>query len=62
LLCTSLVCFGTLFFKRFASGGELGGTGLMRFGLSLALGSLWVVFIALSGMEAMGTIKGFTSN
>jgi hypothetical protein len=54
-----MICIGTLYFKRVTHGGELGGTGLMRFGLSLVLFSLWVVCLALSGMQAMGTIKGF---
>ena len=58
-MCTSVVCFVLLYIKRAWCGGELGGTGFMRTGVALILTILWLFYIVISSLEAVGHIKSF---
>ena len=58
-MCCSLVCLCLLCYKRVYNGGELGGKGFSRTGIAAVLFALWVLYLALSGMQAMGRIEGF---
>jgi hypothetical protein len=40
-------------------GGELGGRGFNRRGFATIMVVLWVVYLVLSGMQAVGDIQGF---
>lgn len=55
----SLVCLVLLYIKRKTCGGELGGRGFMRTGIAVCLVSLWMLYLVLSSLQAMGHIKGF---
>eukprot|EP00892_Ulva_mutabilis_P009649 jgi/Ulvmu1/7056/UM033_0116.1 len=58
-MCCSAIAFFILVTKRILSGGELGGKGFMRTGFATILGSLWLVYLTLSGMQAVGHIESF---
>lgn len=55
-MCCSAVAFVIIFTKRMLTGGELGGTGFMRTGSAIILASLWLVYLTLSGLQAVGHI------
>lgn len=58
-MCCSSVAFVILITKRILGGGELGGKGFMRTGFAAILAALWVVYLTLSGMQAVGHIDSF---
>lgn len=40
-------------------GGELGGSGFTRTGFAVIMVGLWLLYLVLSGMQAVGDIEGF---
>lgn len=57
-MCCSSVCLMMLVAKKFM-GGELGGSGFTRTGFACIMVGLWLLYLVVSGMQAVGTIKGF---
>lgn len=57
-LMTSLTCFLVLGIRRCALGGELGGSGIVKYGSAIFLMSLWVVYVTFSTLKAYEIIDG----
>ena len=57
--CFAVACLAVLYIKRVRFGGELGGSGWMRYGVAGFLALLWLLYLLLSSIQATGGIKGF---
>ena len=52
----AVICLALLMLKR-CLGGELGGSGFMRWGIASITFGLWLVYLVLSGLRSKGHIE-----